>query len=92
VACGAFLTRYPKSLTDTRLPSCHTHGMDENEELLKQLLEGMPPETRFRMQRFIRLVSERNECALAIIQRIESGRVSPTDALDALDRCLGARQ
>lgn len=63
-------------------------GMDENEELLNQLMEGMPPETRFRMQRFIRLVAERDECALKIIRQIEAGRVAPTDALDALDRCL----
>jgi hypothetical protein len=31
--------------------------MDENEELLKQLMLGMSPETRFRMQRFVRLVA-----------------------------------
>lgn len=49
---------------------------------------GMPPETRHRMQRFIRLVGERDECALSIIRQIEAGRVSPTDVLDALDRCL----
>ena len=67
-------------------------GMDQNEELLKQLMLGMPPETRFRMQRFIRLVAERDECALSIIRQIEAGRVSPTDALDALERCQGARQ
>ena len=76
---------------DTRPSSCDIAGMDENEELLNQLMLGMAPETRHRMQRFIRLVADRDECALSIIRRIESGRVSPTDALDALDRCLGAR-
>jgi hypothetical protein len=62
--------------------------MDENEELLKQLLEGMPPETRFRMQRFIMSVGLRDECALQIIRRIESGTLSPKDALE---RCQEAR-
>jgi hypothetical protein len=62
--------------------------MDEDHELLNQLMQGMAPETRNRMQRFIRLVSERNECALTIIRQIEAGRVSPTDALD---RCPGMR-
>jgi hypothetical protein len=62
--------------------------MDGNEELLKQLLLGMSPETRRRMQRFVGLVAERDDLALAIIQRIESGRLSPTDTLDD---CLGAR-
>jgi hypothetical protein len=41
------------------------------------------------MQRFIQLVAERDECALTIIRQIDAGRVSPTYALDALDRCLG---
>jgi hypothetical protein len=62
--------------------------MDEDQELLNQLMVGMTPETRQRMKRFIRLVAERDECALTIIRQIETGRVSPTDALD---RCLGTR-
>ena len=65
--------------------------MDENQELLNQLMEGMTPETRFRMQKFIRLVAERYECALTVIRQIEADRVSPTDALNALDRCLETR-
>jgi hypothetical protein len=65
--------------------------MDENEELLNQLMLGMTPETRHRMQRCIHLVAERDECALSIIRQIEAGRVSPTEALDVLDRCLGTR-
>ena len=55
-------------------------------------MQGMAPETRHRMQRFIKLVAERDECALGIVRHIEMGRLSPTDALDALDRCLGAGQ
>jgi hypothetical protein len=47
--------------------------MDESEQLLKQLMLGISPEARHWMQRFIRLVAERDECALAIIRRIESG-------------------
>jgi hypothetical protein len=65
--------------------------MDEDQELLNQLMLGMSPEIRRRMQKFIRLVAERDECALGIIRRSEAGRIAPTDALDALDRCLGAR-
>jgi len=65
--------------------------MDEDQELLNQLMAGMTPETRHRMQRFIRLVAERDECALSIIRQIEAGRVSPSDALDTLDRCLEAK-
>ena len=65
--------------------------MDEDQELLNQLMVGMTPETRHRMQLFIRLVAERDECALGIVRQIEMGRLSPTDALDALDRCLGAK-
>ena len=65
--------------------------MDEDQELLNQLMIGMTPETRHRMQRFIRLVAERDECALSIIRQIEAGRVSPSDALDTLDRCLEAK-
>ena len=65
--------------------------MDENQELLNQLMAGMSPETRQRMQRFIKLVDERDECALTIIRQIEAGRVSPSDALDTLDRCLEAK-
>jgi hypothetical protein len=48
-------------------------------------------ETRQRMHRFIRLVAERDECALAIIRQIEAGWVPASDALDALDRYLGER-
>jgi hypothetical protein len=44
--------------------------MDESEQLLKQLMLGISPEARHWMQRFIRLVAERD---LAIIRRIESG-------------------
>ena len=65
--------------------------MDEDQELLNQLMTGMTPETRHRMQRFIRLVAERNECALRIIRQIKAGVVSPSDALDTLDRCLEAK-
>ena len=65
--------------------------MDEDHELLNQLMLGMSPEIRRRMQKFIRPVAERNECALGIIRRLEAGRIAPTDALDALDRCQGAR-
>jgi hypothetical protein len=65
--------------------------MDEDQELLNQLMQGIAPETRHRMQRFIQLVAERDECALTIIRQIEAGRVSPTDALDALERCIEAR-
>lgn len=65
--------------------------MDEDQELLNQLITGMTPEIRHRMQRFIRLVADRNECALSIIRQIEAGRVSPSDALDTLDRCLEAK-
>ena len=43
------------------------------------------------MHRFIRLVAERDECALAIIRQIEAGWVPASDALDALDRYLGER-
>jgi hypothetical protein len=70
---------------------CHTPGMDGNEELLKQLMLGMPPEIRHRKQRFISLVAASDECVLPIIRQIEQGRVSPTDALDALQRCIEAR-
>ena len=73
-------------MTETRQPTCHTPGMDEDQQLLNQLMIGMTPETRHRMQRFIRLVAERDECALTIIRQVEVRRVSPTDALD---RCLG---
>ena len=52
--------------------------------LLTQLMQGMPPQPRHQML-VIRLVAERDECALGIIRRIESGRFSPTDAPDALD-------
>jgi hypothetical protein len=31
--------------------------MDEDQELLSQLMQGMAPATRHRMQRFIRLVA-----------------------------------
>lgn len=62
--------------------------MEEDQELLNQLMLGMAPEIRHRMQRFIRLVAERDECTLSIIWQIEAGRVSSTDALD---RCLGVR-
>jgi hypothetical protein len=62
--------------------------MDEDQEFLNQLMQGMAPETRHRMHLFIRLVAERDECALSIIRQIEAGRVSPTDALD---RCLDTR-
>jgi hypothetical protein len=65
--------------------------MDEDQELLNQLMAGMTPETRHRMQRFIRLVAERDECALSIIRQIEAGRVLPSDALDTLERCLEAK-
>ena len=65
--------------------------MDDNQELLNQLMQGMAPENRHPMQRFIRLEAERTECALSVIRQIAAGRVSPTDALDALDRCLGTR-
>ena len=65
--------------------------MDKNQELLNELMLGISPEIRRRMQRFIGLVTDRYKCALSIIRRIESGRLAPTDALDALDRCLGAR-
>ena len=65
--------------------------MDEDQELLNQLMAGMTPETRHRMQRFIRLMAERDECTLSIIHQIEAGRVSPSDALDTLDRCLEAK-
>jgi hypothetical protein len=65
--------------------------MDENEELLKQLMLGMSPEIRHRMQRFVSLVAARDDCALSIIRQIEQGRVSPADALDALQRCIEAR-
>jgi hypothetical protein len=54
----------------------------------------MQAETRFRMQRFIPSVGQRDERALQIIRRIESGTLSPSDALDALDaleRCQEAR-
>ena len=79
----------PASSRRSRIKTpCDTSGMDENKELVKQLLEGMPPETRFRIQRFIRLVAERDEYTLKIIRQIEAGRVSPTDALDA---CLESR-
>ena len=77
--------------TDTRPSPCDTGGMDEDQELLNQLMLGMSPGIRRRMQKFIRLVAERDECALGIIRRLEAGRIAPTDALDALDRCLGAR-
>jgi hypothetical protein len=40
----------------------------------------MALETRQRMQRFIQLVAEPDECALAISRQSEAGRVSPTDA------------
>ena len=80
-----------KSLTDTRQPTCHTPQMDEDQELLNQLMLGMSPDIRHRMQRFVRLVADRDECALGIIRQIEAGRVSPTDALDALDRCLATK-
>ena len=65
--------------------------MDEDQELLNQLMVGMSPEIHQRMKRFIQLVAERDECALAIIRQIEAGRVSPSDALDSLDRCLEAK-
>ena len=65
--------------------------MDEDQQLLNQLMTGMAPEIRHRMQRFIRLVAERDECALQVIRMIEAGRVSPSDALDTLDRCLEAK-
>ena len=67
--------QYPKSFRDTRLPTCQTPGMDEDQQLLNQLMLGMARETRHRMQRFIRLVAERDECALTIIRQIETGRV-----------------
>lgn len=51
----------------------------------------MQPETRFRMQRFIPGVGQRDERALEIIRRIESGTLSPSDAMDALERCQEAR-
>ena len=62
--------------------------MDENTELLNQLMTGMTPEIRHRMERFIKLAAERDECALKVIWLIEAGRVTPYDALDTLDRCL----
>lgn len=65
--------------------------MDKNQELLNELMLGISPEIRRRMQRFIGLVTDRYKCALSIIRRIESGRLAPTDALDALDRYLRAR-
>jgi hypothetical protein len=49
--------------------------MDKDQELLNQLMVGMAPEIRHRMQRFIRLVAERDECALTIIRQIEAGRL-----------------
>lgn len=52
-----------------------------NQALLNQLMPGMAPETRQRMQRFIRLVAERDECALTIIRQIEAGGLA--------DRCAG---
>jgi transposase InsO family protein len=76
-------------MTDTRQLTCQTAQMDEDRDLLNQLMLGMAPETRHRMQRFVQLVAERNECALTIIRQIEAGRVSPTDAL-AME--LGRRQ
>ena len=64
-----------KSLTDTRPRICQTPDMDEDQQLLNQLMVGMAPEIRHRMQRFIRLVAERDECALTIIRQIEAGRL-----------------
>ena len=86
-----FLYTNQNRLTDTHPIPCDTGGMDEDQELLNQLMLGMSPEIRQRMQKFIRLVAERDECALGIIRRIEAGRIAPTDALDALDACLGAK-
>jgi hypothetical protein len=43
------------------------------------------------MQRFIPGVGQRDERALEIIRRIESGTLSPSDAMDALERCQEAR-
>ena len=86
-----FLYTNQNRLTDTHPSPCDTGGMDEDQELLNQLMLGMSPEIRQRMQKFIRLVADRDECALGIIRRIEAGRIAPTDALDALDACLGAK-
>ena len=48
----------------------------------------MQPETRFRMQWIILSIGQRDERALQIIRRIESGALLPSDALE---RCQEAR-
>jgi hypothetical protein len=64
--------------------------MDDIQEMLVQAIGEMSPDRRAKLMRFIQLVTERDECALQIIRRIESGTLSPKDALVALDRCLEA--
>jgi hypothetical protein len=56
--------------------------------MLVQAIGEMSPEKRMKMLRFIKLVTERDECALQIIRRIEAGTLSPGEALE---RCQMAR-
>ena len=48
-----FLYTNQNRLTDTHPIPCDTGGMDEDQELLNQLMLGMSPEIRQRMQKFI---------------------------------------
>ena len=50
---GVSLYTNQNRLTDTHHSPCDTGGMDEDQELLNQLMLGMSPEIRQRMQKFI---------------------------------------
>ena len=58
--------------------------------MLLQALGEMLSDKRQRMELFIKLLADRNECVLSLIWRIESRMLAPTEGFTALDACIQA--
>ena len=58
--------------------------------MLLQALGEMLSDKRQRMELFIKLLADRNECVLSLIWRIESRMLEPPEGFTALDACIQA--